>query len=103
MKQCPDCKGKKKIMAFVDGQDFNGVEELNCLRCKGYGEIDEDMERWMKIGGVHRTWRVAQWESLAECAKRLGMGAADLSAMEMGRKDPTRLIADIPTELQPHL
>lgn len=100
---CPDCKGKKKIMAFVDGADFHGVEELDCLTCKGSGEIDPDMERWKKIGGVHRTWRVAQWESLADCAKRLGMGAADLSAMESGRKDPTLLIADIPTELQPRL
>jgi hypothetical protein len=91
------------MMAIVDGPDFNGVAELDCLRCKGAGEVDEDMERWMKIGGVHRTWRVAQWESLADCSKRLGIGAADLSAMEQGRKDPTRLIADIPAELQPRI
>ncbi|WP_316176282.1 hypothetical protein [Bradyrhizobium sp. SZCCHNRI1073] len=100
---CPDCKGKKQMMAFVDGQDFNGVAEIACLRCRGSGEVCEDTERWMKIGGIHRTWRVAQWESLAECANRLGMGAAELSAMEQGRKDPTRLIADIPLELQPRI
>lgn len=100
---CPDCKGRKVVLALVDGPEYSGPAELACMRCKGTGEVDPDTERWMKIGGTHRTWRVAQHESLAECAKRLGMGSAELSGMENGRTDPTRLIADIPAELQPRL
>lgn len=100
---CPDCKGSKKLTAFVDGPDFNGLAQIDCLRCKGAGEVNPDTERWMKIGGTHRTWRVAQHESLMECATRLGIGPAELSGMENGRADPTRLIADIPIELQPRL
>ena len=100
---CPDCKGKKTIFALVDGDDYSGPATLACYRCKGTGAVDPDMERWMKIGGTHRTWRVAQHESLAECARRLGLGSAELSGMEHGRNDPTRLLADIPLELQPRL
>lgn len=100
--KCPDCRNGK-IFALVDGADYSGTAHIPCMRCQGTCEVDENTERWMKIGGVHRTWRVAQWESLGDCARRLGMNAADLSAMEHGRKDPTRLIADIPLELQPTL
>jgi len=103
MSACPDCKTKGKIFALVDGPNYSGPAELRCPRCMGSGHVDADMERWMKIGGAHRTWRVAQWESIAECSKRLGIGAAELSAMESGRKDPTFLIPDIPTELQPRI
>jgi hypothetical protein len=100
---CPDCKGKKTIFALVDGPKYSGPATLACLRCKGTGEINEDIERWIKIGGAHRTWRVAQWESLMDCATRLGMTPAELSAMENGRADPTRLICDIPAKLQPRI
>lgn len=95
--KCPDCK-TGKIFALVDGPEYSGPAELSCPRCRGTCEVDEKTERWMKIGGTHRTWRVAQWESLSECAKRLGMTAAELSEMEHGRKDSTLLIADIPLE-----
>jgi hypothetical protein len=103
MLTCPDCKGRKKLFALVDGPDYRGGAEIDCIRCKGSGEVDECMERWMKIGGTHRTWRVAQHVSLAECAAKLGLTPADLSGMENGRRDPTRLIAAIPIELQPRL
>jgi hypothetical protein len=100
---CPDCHGLKKLFALVDGPEYCGPADIPCVRCKGTGQVDPDSERWQLIGGAHRTWRVAQWESLGECAKRIGMTAAELSGMEHGRADPTRLIADIPIELQPHL
>lgn len=101
--KCPDCKSKGKIFALVDGPEYSGPADFQCTRCKGTGEVNEDTERWMKIGGTHRTWRVAQWESIGDCAKRLGIGPAELSGMEHGRTDPTRLLADIPPELQPKL
>jgi hypothetical protein len=101
--KCPDCRSTGKIFALVDGPAYSGPMDIPCIRCRGTGEADEHMEAWMKIGGTHRTWRVAQWESLGECAKRLGMTASELSGMEHGRTDPTRLIADIPLELQPRL
>lgn len=100
---CPDCKGRRVLLALVDGPTCRGPMEIACTRCTGTGEIDEDMERWIVIGGTHRTWRVAQHEALGECARRLGMSASELSGMEHGRTDPTRLIADIPEILQPVL
>lgn len=100
---CPDCHGSKKIFALVDGPEYSGPADIPCIRCKSSGQVDPDSERWRTIGGTHRTWRVAQHESLGECAARLKMGPADLSGMEHGRTDPTRLLADIPIELQPHL
>lgn len=100
---CPDCRGRKVLMALVDGPAYSGPAEIACLRCGGAGEVDEDMERWMMIGGTHRTWRVAQHEALGECARRLSMSASELSGMEHGRTDPTRLLADIPEILQPKI
>lgn len=91
------------LTALVDGPKYSGPMQIPCSRCGGDGEVNQDMERWIVIGGTHRTWRVAQWESLRECAVRLGMSPAELSGMESGRKDPTWLIADIPLELQPAL
>lgn len=98
---CPDCKGTKVLFALVDGPDYSGPMNIGCPRCKGSGEVDENTERWMKIGGTHRTWRVAQHVSLSECATVLGVTPAELSGMENGRVDPTRLLPRIPIELQP--
>lgn len=100
---CPDCKGKKRLFALVDGPRYRGPMDIPCTRCGESGEVDQTVERWMTIGGTHRTWRIAQWESLRECAVRLGISPSELSGMEAGRLDPTRLIADIPAELQPKI
>lgn len=94
---CPDCRGRGKLSAFVD-TDAGGWfdDSLPCSRCRGLGAVDRVQEAWLRIGGTHRTWRVAQFESIAECARRLGVSPAELSSMEHGRLDPTPLIADTP-------
>lgn len=93
---CPDCRGRKSLTALADGPNYRGPMLVHCHRCRGTGEVDPGTERWMRIGGTHRTWRVAQHESLRDCAGRLGVSAAKLSAMENGRADPARLLAHIP-------
>jgi hypothetical protein len=101
MSTCPDCKGRGKIAAFIDTADGGWFDDsLTCSRCKGLGAVSPEQETWTHIGGTHRTWRVAQFESYAECAKRLGVSPAELSNMEHGRADPTILIDDTPEVLR---
>lgn len=96
---CPDCRGKGQSFALVDGPNYSGPMDITCFRCNGSGKVDPRQERWMAIGGTHRTWRIAQHESQRDCAARLGIKVTDLSAMEAGRADPERLVADTPPEL----
>lgn len=99
---CPGCKGKGTIAAFVDTADEGWYDpNLQCSRCKGSGVVDAQQERWSRIGGIHRTWRVAQHESIMECANRLGIGSAELSSMEHGRLNPDPLLLnDTPEALR---
>jgi hypothetical protein len=101
MVTCPDCRGKGTLGAFLDGLSGGRYEEaIQCSRCRGVGAIDRQQEEWMRVGGTHRTWRVAQHESLLECATRLGLPVSELSSMEHGRSDPARLIPDTPEVLR---
>jgi hypothetical protein len=93
---CPDCRNNGYLVAFVDGPNHSGVSTITCSRCKGTGLIDPAAEKWVRIGSTHRTWRVAQHESLGECAVRLGITPRELTDMEHGRECPERLIADTP-------
>lgn len=99
---CPECKGRKIVTALVDFADSrkSGATVLLCSGCKGRGKIDLEQQRWQRIGGVHRTWRVAQWEGQRECAIRLGITVRVLVDMEHGRLDPTRLLQDTPDALR---
>jgi hypothetical protein len=101
MVTCPSCKGKGTIAAFVDTATDGWFDPtLQCSRCKGLGAVDRQQEEWVRVGGTHRTWRVAQFESIKECADRLGISSAELSGMEHGRADPTALIDDTPEILR---
>ena len=92
---CPDCRGKGTIGAFVDTADDGWYDPtLQCSRCKGIGAVDPQQEEWMRVGGTHRTWRVAQHESIMECARRIGVTPAELSSMEHGRLDPVPLLVN---------
>jgi len=100
MAECPDCRGDGTFTALVRTTRGCQRELIRCGRCKGSGQIDSQQEEWIRIGGTHRTWRVAQHESIGECARRLGITGAELSDMEHGRADPTMLIADTPEVLR---
>jgi hypothetical protein len=90
---CPRCKGSGTIGAFLDGSSGGWYDPaLQCLLCKGLGAIDPQQQEWLRVGGTHRTWRVAQFESILECATRLGVTPAELSAMEHGRANPFPLL-----------
>lgn len=97
---CPDCRGAGLLCALVDAPKVRGLRHITCQRCKGSGEINPTAEFWTGIGGMHRTWRVAQHEGLAACAERLGLDVRDLNDMEHGLADPATLLTDIPDVLR---
>lgn len=86
--QCPDCKGKGACFAHVNtGPDSSGHYwgDVKCLRCDGSGEVPAAMLEQMRKGRLLRDARVARDESLYECAKRVNISSAKLSAIEHGR------------------
>lgn len=88
---CPDCKGEKRVFAHVNRGDggSSGFEWINCLRCKGAGEVPDEQAVWMLEGVKLRTERMARGLSLREEAKRLGISPVELSAIERGMRAPT--------------
>lgn len=86
--KCPRCTGDGGYYALVTRATGCTEEYLTCLLCKGDGQISAEVVGWLKEGSDHRNARVARDESLRECAKRLGVSPALLSAMETGRQRP---------------
>jgi hypothetical protein len=93
---CPDCNGTALVDVPADGPHGGGSVRIRCGRCNGAGEVDPTRERWRAIGGMHRTRRVANRESIRDCALRLGIDVAALCDMENGRADPEVLAAATP-------
>lgn len=94
---CPSCEGRGTIAAFVERESGGHYDPtLTCSRCLGIGVVSAEVSAWIKIGTAHRLWRVAQRESIMECADRLGIQPAYLSGMEHGRSDPAMLIEHTP-------
>lgn len=97
MKQCPRCDGAKTHAAFVDGACGGHYEPaLRCDLCKGSEEVADEVYKWLQIGKRHRFARVDRLETIGQCADRMGVTAAELSAMEHGRSDPARLLVLLP-------
>lgn len=91
---CPDCLGQATVAAFVDGACGGWFEPaMKCHRCNGSGQITARQVAWLVVGRAHRNVRVERRESIVDCARRLGVTAVELSAMENGRADPRRLAA----------
>lgn len=86
--KCPRCAGDGGYHALVHRKDGCSEEYLTCDLCKGEGKIPAEVAAWLKEGSDHRNERVAREESLRECARRLGVPAALISAMETGRQRP---------------
>ncbi len=86
--QCPRCRGDGGYHAIVTRATGCTEEYLQCHLCAGAGRISDEVVEWLKVGSEHRNQRVERLESLRECAKRLGISAALLSAMETGRQRP---------------
>lgn len=89
---CPDCRGRGTVAAFVDSEDAGHFDPaLRCLRCKGAGTITQQEVDWITRGRVCMDRRRSRSESLMDLSKRIGLGPAQVSAMEHGKADPAQL------------
>lgn len=86
--KCPRCTGDGGYHALVTRAAGCMEEYFQCHLCNGAGCISDEVAEWLRIGAAHRNNRVERDESLRECAKRLGVSPALLSAMETGRQRP---------------
>ena len=88
--KCPDCEGRKSFGVIICGRPLGGCNTgfLACSLCKGTGEIPESQLSWVARGEAMRNDRLSRDMSGREEAKRLGISAAELSDMEMGRVEP---------------
>lgn len=85
---CPRCTGDGGYHALVHRKDGCSEEYLECFLCHGNGNISPEVAAWLEEGAAHRNARVARYESLLECARRLGVRPSLISAMETGRERP---------------
>lgn len=95
--QCPHCDGFGANAAFIRHANGEGSYDpaLRCDLCSGTGTVSRQTINWLSVGRTHRDARVGRGESVMECARRLGLTPAALSAMEHGRADPARLKAGL--------
>ena len=92
--ECLACKGIGHMVAFVDRASGGHLDPVLCCNlCLGEGCISATKADWVARGRTHYKARVARRENVRDCAARLGVGSAELSAMEHGRLDPARLEA----------
>lgn len=85
---CPRCTGAGGYYALVYRPTGCTNEQLICSTCQGAGYVSSEVQGWIDEGEAHRSARVGREESLRECARRLGVSAAIISAMETGRARP---------------
>ena len=88
MNPCPRCQGRGwygPVHINRGDQTHEWRERMQCDFCAGTGKIDDDHRDAWKLGQAFRGARCAREESLGEAAKRLGLKASELSALEMGR------------------
>lgn len=84
---CPHCNGERKVFAFLNnGPDYRTHTSMwiDCRTCLGKGVITREHADRIVAGSSMREQRVQRGESLREAAKRLGISAVELSAIERG-------------------
>jgi hypothetical protein len=84
MEVCPSCGGAKGGEAVVCGGGRSQVRTVECSFCRGTGRVSADRVALWQGGRRRRDDRVARGVTLREEAKRLGITAAKLSALERG-------------------
>lgn len=65
----------------------HSIEYVRCFTCGGNGVVSDEMLRRIAIGKKRRDERVARRQTLMDMARELGIGPAELSAIEHGRGD----------------
>ena len=86
--KCPYCHGAGGCEAFINrGPDISTHSQqwVECSTCSGFGTVNEKRAKLVEQGRVWRNERVARRETLLELSKRIGMGPAEISAIEHGR------------------
>lgn len=90
--RCPHCDGNGGHNAFINrGLDISthSLEWVRCRTCDGEGKVSGDRAALIARGRALRDERVARQETILEASRRLGMGPAELSAIETGRAPAT--------------
>lgn len=86
--KCARCNGKgwsgPVHINMGDGK-HEWRERMECYDCGGSGNISEEQANARSVGRLHMTERMVRGESLRECSKRIGVGAAALCDYEHGR------------------
>lgn len=88
MKKCPFCRGNKGATCHVNtGLDSSKHywKWFDCEQCGGTGEVTEKHYNHVIAARLKRVERSERNETLLDCAKRLGISVAELSAIESGR------------------
>lgn len=88
---CPSCEGKPaqettRFMHMADGTDRVETGKWPCELCKAAGWVSMARAMAYHDGKKMRLDRIARGESLYAAAQRLGLGSAQLSAIEHGRQ-----------------
>ncbi len=86
-RDCPHCNGDKKVFAFLNnGPDYRTHTStfIDCRTCLGRGVITREHADRIVAGASMREQRVQRRESLRDAAKRLGITAVELNAIERG-------------------
>lgn len=83
---CPDCNGAGER----EGIAHPGARliRIECSYCEAAGYITPQRAEWREIGQAHRRARLGRYESLMECAERIGALASEISRFERGLIDP---------------
>ena len=84
---CPVCNGKKEVFAFTLREGGKCVN-MPCELCVGYGQVSDIHQAWIKEGKCLKDERIQRGITLRIEARRRGMRASVLSAMERGRIEP---------------
>jgi len=88
--KCPQCNGEKVTIAF--GCPGFKVIEMECSVCRGIGEIDDEHLEWIRVGKQCQDKRRAKRLLLHDVVTMTGIKAVDVSRMERGLDNPTRLV-----------
>lgn len=82
---CPDCDGKKRHMAHINmGDAPHEFRRIDCMVCKGKGEIEDRHAERYRVGRFHRGLRIAANISLGKAAETAGVTPGRLSSIERG-------------------
>lgn len=89
--KCPHCNGDGGGEAFINrGLDISThtLEWVRCSTCQGDGVVSEERAALIAEGKAMRDARVVRMETLLEASRKLGIGPAELNAIELGRAPP---------------